>query len=118
MYTTFDKNKQRLHRHVRIRAKICGTKECPRVSIYRSNRYIYASLIDDKAGKTLASIGSDKLGLTNSIDTAAAKKVGEELAKKAKKLKITTAVFDRSGYLYHGRVKALADALRENGLKF
>lgn len=118
MYTTFDKNNQRKQRHIRIRGKISGTAKCPRVSIFRSNKYIYASLIDDTKSKTIAYVSSKNLGLDNTINTDAAKRVGEELGAKAKALKIKTAVFDRSGYLYHGRVKALADALRSTGVKF
>jgi len=118
MYTVFDKNAQRLHRHVRIRAKIQGTAARPRVSIYRSNKFIYASLIDDEAGKTLASSSSAKLNLDNPSNVAAAAKVGEDLAAKAKDLKVTMVVFDRSGYLYHGQVKAVAEAMRKAGLVF
>ena len=112
MYSVFNKNKQRLHRHVRIRAKISGTPECPRISVYRSNKFIYV------AGKTLAAVDSSKLGLDNPSNCEAATKVGEELAKKAADLKIAKAVFDRSGYLYHGQVKALAEACRKGGLAF
>ena len=118
MYSVFNKNKQRLHRHVRSRAKISGTPECPRISVYRSNKFIYAALIDDVAGKTLAAVDSSKLGLDNPSNCEAATKVGEELAKKAADLKIAKAVFDRSGYLYHGQVKALAEACRKGGLAF
>lgn len=118
MYSVFNKNKQRLHRHVRIRAKISGTAECPRISVYRSNKFIYAALIDDTCGKTLASVDSSKLGLDNPSNCGAATKVGEELVKKAQELKIEKAVFDRSGYLYHGQVKAVAEACRAGGLKF
>lgn len=118
MYTTFDKNAQRKHRHVRIRAKVSGTASRPRISIYRSNKYIYASLIDDTAAKTLASSSSAKLNLENPSTVAAATEVGKDIAKKALNLGITEVVFDRSGYLYHGQVKALADACREAGLKF
>ena len=118
MYSVFNKNKQRLHRHVRIRAKISGTPECPRISVYRSNKFIYAALIDDVAGKTLAAVDSSKLGLDNPSNCEAATKVGEEFAKKAADLKIAKAVFDRSGYLYHGQVKALAEACRKGGLAF
>lgn len=118
MYTVFNKNKQRLHRHVRIRAKVKGTMERPRISVYRSNKFIYAALIDDTTGKTLASSSSAKLGLDNPSNVDAASKVGADLAAKAKALKIEKAVFDRSGYLYHGQIKALADACREAGLSF
>ena len=118
MYTTFNKNKQRLHRHVRIRAKISGSATCPRISVYRSNKFIYAALIDDEKGVTLASSTSAKLGLDNPSNVAAAEAVGADLAKKAGELKITKAVFDRSGYLYHGQVKALTEACRKGGLAF
>ena len=118
MYTAFNKNKQRLHRHVRIRSKISGTAECPRISVYRSNKFIYASLIDDVTGKTLVSSDSSKLNLENPSNCEAAAKVGEDLANKAKELKIVKVVFDRSGYLYHGQVKALAEACRKGGLAF
>ena len=116
MYSAFNKNKQRLHRHVRVRAKVSGTAECPRISVFRSNKFIYASLIDDVTGTTLAAVDSGKLGLENPSNCEAASKVGAELAKKAAALNITKAVFDRSGYLYHGQVKAVAEACREGGL--
>lgn len=118
MYTAFNRNKQRLHRHVRIRAKIHGTASRPRISVYRSNKFIYAALIDDDAHKTLASSSSAKLNLENPSNKDAASKVGEDLANKAKALNITTAVFDRSGYQYHGQVEALAQAARKAGLAF
>lgn len=118
MYSVFNKNKQRLHRHIRIRAKIAGTADRPRISVYRSNKFIYASLIDDTTGTTLASSSSAKLGLENPSNCEAAAKVGADLAEKAKALKIEKVVFDRSGYLYHGQVKALAEACREAGLAF
>lgn len=118
MYTTFNRNKQRLHRHIRIRGKISGTATCPRISVYRSNKFIYAALIDDDKAVTLASSSSAKLGLENPSNIDAAKKVGAEIAEKAKALSITKVVFDRSGYAYHGQVKALADAAREAGLIF
>jgi len=86
--------------------------------VFRSNKFIYAALIDDVAHKTLCSSSSAKLSLDNPSNVAAATAVGEDLAKKAKDLKIAKAVFDRSGYLYHGQVKALADACREGGLAF
>ena len=109
MYTTFDRNAQRKHRHIRVRAKISGTASRPRISVFRSNKFIYAAIIDDDAKKTLCSASSDKLSLEKS---------GEDLAKKAKDLKIKEVVFDRSGYLYHGQVKALAEACRKAGLVF
>lgn len=118
MYTAFNKNAKRLHRHKRIRAKISGTAECPRISVFRSNMYITASLVDDVNGRTLAYSTSAKLGLDNPSNCAAATAVGADLAKKAKELNISKAVFDRSGYAYHGQVKCLAEACREGGLAF
>lgn len=99
--------KKRNTRKKRIRAKVAGTKERPRLSVFRSNTAIYAQLIDDVNGKTLAS-SKDK----------DAKKVGTQIAELAGKAKITTVVFDRGGYQYHGKVKLLADSAREGGLKF
>lgn len=99
--------KQRHTRKKRIRAKVSGTKERPRLSVFRSNTAIYAQLIDDVSGTTLAA-SKDK----------DAKKVGTQIAEMAKKAKITDVVFDRGGYQYHGKVKMLADAAREGGLKF
>ena len=92
----------------RVRNKISGTTECPRMSVFRSNKQIYVQIIDDLSGKTLAAASS--LGVTA--------KVGEMIAKKAQEAGITTVVFDRNGYLYHGRVKEVADAARNGGLKF
>lgn len=111
------KNVNRLKRHARIRKNLSGTKETPRLSIYRSNTNMYAQIIDDEAGVTLVSASTRELNIkSNNIEACA--KVGEEIAKKALAKKIDTVVFDRSGYKYHGRVKALADAAREAGLKF
>ena len=118
MVQIFNKNKQRKHRHVRVRAKLSGTKSCPRVSVFRSNRYIYAQIIDDASHKVLTSSSSLLLKIANPGTIDAAKKVGADLATKAKELKIKKVVFDRSGYLYHGQVAALATGLRENGLVF
>ena len=109
------RNEMRKVRHTRIRKQINGTNNMPRLCVYRSNKSIYAQIIDDEAGVTLAEASSLKLK-GNNIETAA--KVGEAIAKAAKKKKISKVVFDRGGYLYHGRVKALADAARENGLEF
>jgi large subunit ribosomal protein L18 len=107
----------RLRRHRRVRGKISGTAERPRLAVYRSNRGIFAQLIDDDAGKTLA--GASWLGLSHKGDkTSQAEEVGKALAAAAKKVGIETVVFDRGGYLYHGRVKALAEAAREGGLSF
>jgi large subunit ribosomal protein L18 len=107
-------------RHSRIRTKISGTSEVPRLSIFRSNKQISAQLIDDAKGVTLAQASSlDKdLKISNGGNVEAAKLVGKSIAEKAKKAHIKTVVFDRSGYLYHGRVEALAEAARENGLEF
>jgi large subunit ribosomal protein L18 len=110
------KLQQRQRRKLRIRANISGTASRPRLSVYRSLTGIYAQLIDDTTGKVIAATSSMKEKKGKSMD--AAKKVGMELAKKAKSLKVEACVFDRSGYLYHGRVKALADGAREGGLQF
>ena len=113
-------NVARLRRHARVRKNLSGTKEVPRLNVFRSNSNIFAQIIDDEASKTLVSASAiDKeLKLENGGNVEAATKVGELLAKRAKKAKISKVVFDRGGYLYHGRVKALADAARENGLEF
>ena len=113
-----DKNKNRKKRHQRIRRKISGTAECPRLNVFRSNTNIYAQLIDDVEGVTLASAsGLEKeISAENNIEKAAA--VGKLVAERAKAKNITDVVFDRGGYQYHGRVKALAEAARENGLNF
>ena len=100
----------------RIRGKISGTAERPRMSVFRSNKGIYVQLIDDLAGRTLVAASSKGLGGGTKIEVAA--KVGAAIAKKAMENGITTVVFDRNGYLFHGRVKSLADAAREAGLKF
>ena len=118
MYTQIDKNEARLHRHMRQKGKIEGTSSKPRVSVFRSNKHIYAQLVDDVNHKTLASSSTEVLKLENGSNIEAASKVGADLAKKANDLKITEVVFDRSGYVYHGRVKAVAEALRNGGLKF
>lgn len=114
-----DRNKARLKRHVRVRAKISGTPACPRLDVFRSAKHIYAQIIDDENGVTLASASSLDKGFEGSGgNKEAAKKVGAALAKKAADKGITEVVFDRGGYLYHGRVKELADGAREGGLKF
>ncbi len=112
------KNKERLRRHARIRNKVSGTATCPRLSVFRSNAHIHCQIIDDVAGKTLVSCSSVELKLANGSNVEAAKTVGTEIAKRALAKEIDTVVFDRGGYIYHGRVKALADAAREAGLKF
>ena len=111
------KNIARIARHKRIRKMISGTKEIPRLNVFKSNKEIYAQIIDDESMKTLLSASSLEMKLeSNNLETA--KLVGAEIAKKAKAAKIKTVVFDRGGYLYHGKVKVLADAARENGLEF
>ena len=111
------KNVARLRRHARIREKISGTKECPRLNVFRSNSEIYVQVIDDEKQVTLAS-SSSKILKINGGNIEGAKAVGKDIAEKCKKLKIKKVVFDRGGYLYHGRVEALAIAARENGLEF
>ncbi len=114
------RNDMRKARHTRIREKISGTLEVPRLNVFRSNNNIFAQIIDDRSAVTLVSASSiDKeLKLENGGNIEAATKVGELLASRAKKAKITKVTFDRGGYLYHGRVKALAEAARANGLEF
>ena len=108
----------RAKRHARVRAKISGTSTCPRLSVFRSNANISAQIIDDTNGTTLVSSSSTNLKLENGSNIEAASKVGADIAKKALASNITTVVFDRGGYVYHGRVKALAEAARAEGLKF
>ena len=112
------RNAMRKKRHERVREKISGTAECPRLNVFRSNTNIFVQLIDDVKGVTLASSSSVELKLKNGGNVEGARLVGKDIAEKAKKLKIKNVVFDRGGYLYHGRVAALADAARENGLEF
>ncbi len=114
------RNDVRKARHKRVREKVIGTTQIPRLNVFRSNSNIFAQIIDDEKGITLVSASSiDKeLKLENGGNVEAATKVGELLAKRAKEAKIEKVVFDRGGYLYHGRVKALAEAARENGLDF
>ena len=107
---------QRRKRQARIRTKISGTAVCPRLSVHRSLKSIYAQLIDDTTGKVIVS--SSSLKEKNGKGVEAARKVGADIAKKAKAKKVGACVFDRSGYLYHGRVKALAEGAREGGLQF
>ena len=111
------KQVNRLRRKARVRSQISGTSSRPRLSIFRSTSHITAQLIDDEAGKTLAYVSDLKMA-DKATKTELAKKVGSEIAKAAKDLKIDEIVFDRGGFSYHGRVKALADAAREAGLKF
>ncbi|WLR50977.1 50S ribosomal protein L18 [Bacillus tianshenii] len=120
MITKADKNKVRKKRHARVRSKITGTPERPRLNIFRSNKHIYAQLIDDLNGVTVASASSqDKdFNAEGTANVDAAKEVGTLIAKRAVENGHKVVVFDRGGYLYHGRVKALADAAREAGLEF
>jgi large subunit ribosomal protein L18 len=118
MISKQDKNVSRVRRHARVRAKISGTSEAPRLCVYRSNKNIEAQIIDDVKGVTLVSSSSMTLKLENGSNVEAAVKVGKDIAEKALAKKIKKVVFDRSGYIYHGRVKALAEAAREAGLDF
>jgi large subunit ribosomal protein L18 len=114
------RNELRKARHERVREKVVGTTEIPRLNVFRSNQNIFAQIIDDNNAVTIVSASSNdkELKLENGGNVEAATKVGELLAKRAKKSKITKVTFDRGGYQYHGRVKALADAARANGLEF
>ena len=120
-----NKNETRQKRHTRVRKRVTGTTERPRLNIYRSSNNIYAQVIDDLAGRTLAAASSldsslrgDKPAKSAGGNVDAAKSVGTLIAERAKSAGVTKVVFDRGGYLYHGRVQALADAARENGLDF
>ncbi|MCP3930185.1 MAG: 50S ribosomal protein L18 [Bacteroidetes bacterium] len=114
----FSKEKRRKRIHFRIRKKIGGTPERPRLSIFRSNRSIYCQVIDDVSGHTLLSTSSGEAKVSKDVSRSEqAKQVGKRLAEKALAKNIDTLVFDRSGYLYHGRVKALAEGVREGGVK-
>ena len=112
------KNVARLRRHARIRKTLSGTAECPRLNVFRSNKGIFVQVIDDEKQTTLASSSTVALNLKNGGNIEAAKLVGKDIAEKCNKLKIKKVVFDRGGYQYHGRVEALADSARENGLEF
>ncbi len=119
MVKRIDSNKQRLKRHARVRAKISGTTEKPRLCVYRSNANIAAQIIDDTKGVTLVSASTLEASFEGiGSNKAAAKKVGETLAKRAIEKGISEVVFDRGGYIYHGRVSELAAGAREGGLKF
>ncbi len=111
-------NVSRKRRHARVREKVSGTANIPRLNVFRSNKGIYVQVIDDTTNKTLVSSSTVELKIKNGGNIEAAKLVGADIAKKCKAKKIKTVVFDRGGYLYHGRVEALADAARENGLEF
>ncbi len=116
------KELSRYHRHARVRKKVVGTAERPRLGVFRSNKHIYAQIIDDSKGTVLATASTRSKGLRESLKSggsiAGAKAVGAAIAEQAVAKSITQVVFDRGGYLYHGRVKALADAAREKGLQF
>jgi large subunit ribosomal protein L18 len=112
------KQQARLRRHRRERSKVVGTAERPRLAVYRSNRGISAQVIDDDAGRTIAAASSQDKSLAKTKRAEAPAAVGKLVAERAKDAGIATVVFDRGGYLYHGRVKALADAARQNGLEF
>ena len=119
MISKSDRKMERERRHKRVRTKISGTTERPRLCMYRSNTNIYAQIIDDTQGKTLAQASTmDKEVKTKHSNKEAAKEVGALIAKRAEEKKIKTVVFDRSGYIYHGVVKELAEAAREGGLEF
>ena len=114
-----DRKAERVRRHARVRRKISGTAECPRLSVFRSNSNLYVQVIDDTKGITLVQASTlDKEVKTKHSNVEAAKEVGSLIAKRASALKIKEVVFDRGGYIYHGVVKALAEAAREGGLDF
>lgn len=121
MITKGDKNKARLKRHLRVRKKISGTAARPRLNIFRSSKHMYAQIIDDSKGVTLvaaSTLDKDLKDIGNGASVEAAAKVGALIAARAKAIGINQVVFDRGGYLYHGRVQSLADAAREAGLVF
>ena len=119
MVRNVNKNAMRLHRHVRVRGKVSGTPERPRLNVFRSNANIYAQIIDDVNGVTLVAANTLEMGFEGATGNAeAAKKVGLVLAERAKAKGIEEVVFDRGGYVYHGRVAALAEGAREGGLQF
>jgi large subunit ribosomal protein L18 len=118
MITQNRRNEIRQRIHARIRQKLSGTAERPRLNVYRSLNHLYAQVVDDQKGETLASASSLALKLKTGGNVAAAKEIGKNIAEKAKEKGIKKVVFDRGGFLYHGRIKALADAAREAGLEF
>ena len=122
MSTATKKSVSRTRRKRSIRKKISGTSERPRLSIFRSNKHIYAQVIDDVSGKTLASASTESATVKSEISdkkkTEAAQVVGQKIAEQCKSLSIETVVFDRNGFIYHGRVKAVAEGAREGGLMF
>ena len=118
MIKKISRSEVRKKRHARVRTKISGTPECPRLNVFRSNAHIHAQIIDDVEGHTLVASSSVALKLANGSNVEAAKIVGKDIAEKAIAKNIEKVVFDRGGYIYNGRVKALAEAAREAGLKF
>jgi large subunit ribosomal protein L18 len=116
--TVVTRQEQRLRRRRRVRAKVRGTAERPRLSVYRSNRGIFAQLVDDAAGRTLAAVNWTESELRGMARMEQAKRAGEVLAKRASEAGVRSCVFDRGGYRYHGRVRALAEGAREGGLSF
>jgi large subunit ribosomal protein L18 len=121
VYNRFDRNAARKHRHLRIRKKVHGTPERPRLNVYRSNLNIYAQIIDDSTGRTLAAASTLDPALKSEpgrLTVAKSRLVGQLVAERARARGVTKVVFDRGGYRYHGRVKALADGAREAGLEF
>ena len=122
MITPLDRARERRRIHTRIRRKVAGSSERPRLAVYRTLKHIYAQIVDDRSGRTVVSAssldGTLRPDLKGGGNIAAAKLVGKAVAERARAQGIEAVVFDRGGYLYHGRVKALADAARENGLKF
>ena len=116
--TVLSKPQKRLRRRRRVRAKVRGSAERPRLSVYRSNRGVFAQLIDDDSGRTLASVNWTEAEMRKLAPMEQAKRAGEEIAKRASAAGIESCVFDRGGYQYHGRVKALAEGAREGGLHF
>lgn len=120
MYKRIDRKAIRAKKHYRIRQNLCGTAECPRLAVYRSNKHVYAQIINDEKGVTLASASTLDASLKGEFggNCAAAKNVGLLLAERAKAAHITSVIFDRGGLLYHGRIAALAEGAREGGLEF
>ena len=122
MVSKKSRSEVRIKKHNRLRNRFAGTPDCPRLAVFRSNKHIYAQVIDDSEGRTLVAASTVekeiKASLENTDDTAAAAAVGTAIAKKALDKGITQVVFDRGGYIYHGKVQALADAAREAGLDF
>lgn len=115
------KRESRIKRHLTIRKHLAGTKECPRLAVFRSNKHIFAQIIDDSMGKTLVSVSDNKMDKVSGAQLSKSKKayeIGKKLAEKALKFKIKEVVFDRGGFLYHGRIAELAKGAREGGLQF